>query len=528
MPCTIGSSDCVNLYETYSALLSTALPGMTKGLTFSAPPCATGANRTFSFSSARCDQGYVGIRASSVQLLYWPVRTVENFDYFCNHHSITAPVSPQTLPGTPTGSGPNTFVTGSLTITSPTIALSFSALSRYDDCGTTIDHTIITLLPEQLTSVRGARALFDWQPFNYGDLNWMCLTPDKSTYTLQNVMGPDCYQNVPAQAYWSDAVRFDRATNGQYENSKEQRAWTMMNDYQPHIIPPMSLWSETMQSIWGRSARWDIDGTWDPPIALQQEASVAKPTLPSTASATPTTFTYLTHPATVSPTPAKLGDTLPSPTEAPQPHRESTSAVPSEVVPSSATNVHGTGYAASSPPEETVVPEEEPRNSSGVHQGAAEEPEKSPQETVVPEAVPSGHSVKTDSPGAISITPLNVGTGDFIGTVILNSVTYSWKTGSSNRVILQNEYTSTWVTINDTTSTIDSQVLSTALVGMENPHPTVSAGDTSAPPADSIASGTQTTSSLDNPHRKTSRAVQLTSGTSTFFIAGLLFVVSLF
>lgn len=135
-------------------------------------------------------------------------------------------------------------------------------------------HTVVCMSGAILTHNR--------QPFNYGDLNWMCLASDNQTYTVQDVAGPDCYQNVPvssgrvsncsvkdadvrkAQAYWSDAVRYDRATNGRYQNSAEQREWTMMNDYQPHIIPAQTVWTETMQSIWGASASWFIDGTWDP------------------------------------------------------------------------------------------------------------------------------------------------------------------------------------------------------------------------------------------------------------------------
>lgn len=119
IPCSIEPSDCVDLFAAYESLASTALYTIATGQTISAPPCATDAGRSYSFSAATCYEGDVGIRASKVQLLYWPIRTVENSDYFCNYHYYPDIVTPKTLSGTPTGSGPNTFVTGSLTITSP-------------------------------------------------------------------------------------------------------------------------------------------------------------------------------------------------------------------------------------------------------------------------------------------------------------------------------------------------------------------------------------------------------------------------
>lgn len=113
------------------------------------------------------------------------------------------------IPGTPTASGgPNTFVTGTLTITSPTVALSYGGLSRIDGCGTTIDYTIITMKPGELSSVRGGRSLYDLRPFNFGDMNWMCASPTNSShFTVQDVEGENCSQNVPAQAYCKNPYR---------------------------------------------------------------------------------------------------------------------------------------------------------------------------------------------------------------------------------------------------------------------------------------------------------------------------------
>lgn len=126
--CSISPSDCTALWSSFNAPASS-----TRGVR-TGPPCPTPA---FSYSASSAapvtGYGYTGtctraggpygyIRASMAQLLYWPVRTVSNSDYFCNslyNIDLTNLSSPQTLTGTPTGSGPNTFVTGTLTITSP-------------------------------------------------------------------------------------------------------------------------------------------------------------------------------------------------------------------------------------------------------------------------------------------------------------------------------------------------------------------------------------------------------------------------
>ena len=67
-------------------------------------------------------------QTAGVRLLYWPVTRVGNV---CDGESATAegPV----ISGTATGDGPNTYadpdVIGTLTITSPTVAISFGRLA---------------------------------------------------------------------------------------------------------------------------------------------------------------------------------------------------------------------------------------------------------------------------------------------------------------------------------------------------------------------------------------------------------------
>lgn len=204
MPCRIEASDCVNLYRSYSSVVSTLIHDNSTVL---APPCATNGSQSIPFSTRLCKNGGlrvpVGVRGSSVQLLYWPVRTTEDSAYFCTQAAYSTGTSPSVIPGTRTrpDSGPNTFVVDStLTITSPTIALSYGGISRVDRCGPTLDSAIITMKPEDLMSIRGGRSLFDARPFNFGDLNWMCPSLGNSShFTVQDTQGPNCYQNVPAE-----------------------------------------------------------------------------------------------------------------------------------------------------------------------------------------------------------------------------------------------------------------------------------------------------------------------------------------
>ena len=258
MPCSIGPSDCANLWSTFASI--------TKNIAYDntdvpEPPCAT-SGTIVPFVTDICsvlpnEQGgdlpAPWVVAQAARLLYWPVRTVNGTDYLCSRSTDL----PQTVPGTRTGSGPNVFVTGNLTITSPTVGISFSGLSRIDGCGPTIDHTIFTAAPGQVSSVRGARAEFDILPFNYADLNWNCQVSDNSSsFTIQNTQGPNCYQDVQAAAYFESNPRFDELDDVWAGFSPNL---TMVNDYLPTIVPPL-LVSDLITSLWGKSAFWFVDG----------------------------------------------------------------------------------------------------------------------------------------------------------------------------------------------------------------------------------------------------------------------------
>ncbi|KAI5359952.1 hypothetical protein Slin15195_G118130 [Septoria linicola] len=279
MPCSINPSDCANLWRSFASATSVSL--VFANTSFPEPPCAL-TGTSVPFEAVACvntlGEGYSsGIIASSIELLYWPVRTAS---HFCTRTTfdITAKVTVSgrdtfrpTIEVTPTGP-PATFVADGLTITSPTVALSFSALRRGDGCGPTIEHTILPIPPEQLSSVRGARVGYFQEPFEFADLNWMCESPN-GTFTVQDSNGENCYQDVQGDAYWWASPQADWSRG-------DRTKMTILNNYKPYVVPDPKFATDELYKLWGTSAFWWVDGVFDPPIALTQASDAAGPTLP--------------------------------------------------------------------------------------------------------------------------------------------------------------------------------------------------------------------------------------------------------
>ncbi|UJO19778.1 uncharacterized protein CLAFUR5_10280 [Fulvia fulva] len=287
-PCSIGPNDCALLYSSWTRRYSqvSTQSGFAGLLN---PPCTTSTpSMSYSTNSAGKECNNCQVAGSKARLLYWPITTVPGSGNLCNKTAIT-------IPGTRTADGPNTFVTAGVTITSPTIGVSIASLSRVDGCGSTIATTIIPVNPEEISSVRGNRAMFTHMPFNFADLNWHC--PDGEYVTDDG--HHNCYQEVPAAAYFegtSNWVGLD-AMNVDWRTQKNLTIW---NDYHPQLLPPETM-MEAVHSIWGKGCNIHPDGIWDPPIALQEATSVVVPTNPyavptesqqtSTSTAAPATYT---------------------------------------------------------------------------------------------------------------------------------------------------------------------------------------------------------------------------------------------
>lgn len=262
-PCSIQPDDCRNLSSAFDAYVSqqgqvTIPPPLCNVSTGPAPTYSTGAN------NQTCDNCL--ILAHTARLLYWPITTAPGD--LCKHRGSTITPSP-------TGSAPNVFVTDGMTITSPSVAISFAQMSRADGCGTTIGHTIIPVKPEEVTSVRGFRALFDHKQFNFADLNYHCVSTNSTNYTIADGAGNDCYQAVPADAYFGGLN--NAAVLDQYV-FRTMSKWqsTIYNNYQPQILVPNTM-TKSISSIWGTSCIIHPDGVWDPPIALTPESVLDLP-----------------------------------------------------------------------------------------------------------------------------------------------------------------------------------------------------------------------------------------------------------
>lgn len=199
-PCSVNPAVCQSIYALNSSYVTLPSPMYGDLCVYS-----TSQTQTLSTNSLGlpCDDCY--IVASAARLLYWPVRTqsITGNDNLCNATSI------KILTGTPTGTGPNTYVTEGVTITSPSVGIWLGGVSRGDGCFATVSSTILVVPSSEVTSVRGARALFTMEPFAYQDLNYRCQAAGSDQYIIQDEPGDDCYQEVPATAYFGDRIAFD-------------------------------------------------------------------------------------------------------------------------------------------------------------------------------------------------------------------------------------------------------------------------------------------------------------------------------
>lgn len=275
-PCSISPEDCKLLYSSWTRHWSEfTKTDSTNGLLN--PPCTTSTTSyTYSTNSkgGSCDNCQV--IGSKIRLLYWPVITKDGSDNLCEGGKAV------TVTTAPTGSGPNTFVTDGVTITSPSVAVSIGGLSRVDECGTVIPHTIIPVLPEDVSSVEGARALFTHRPFNFANLNYRCLS-DPNTIFMTTGARTDCYQEVPASDYFQGLAN---AAGANWWDPDAFVGSTIWPNYAPQVLPPETL-TEAIRSLWGKDCNIHPDGVWDPPIALSKETDIPAP------EANCTSITYL-------------------------------------------------------------------------------------------------------------------------------------------------------------------------------------------------------------------------------------------
>jgi len=129
-------------------------------------PCPQPPLRSIITNAGDCAAGPSGyectINADMMQLYYWPV-TRENYDV-CDKTGTTV-----------TSNYPTTAMVGSVTITSPSVALSMPAILAYDRCGllgSRMENVVVSFPASQLSSGNGngMHAITHLQSFDYGHL----------------------------------------------------------------------------------------------------------------------------------------------------------------------------------------------------------------------------------------------------------------------------------------------------------------------------------------------------------------------
>ncbi|KAK3074132.1 hypothetical protein LTR53_003662 [Teratosphaeriaceae sp. CCFEE 6253] len=289
--CSISPDECDLLWSAYRSELSVANEATTTDASYTPlfpPTCLTaGATPTCSVCQ---------IVAASARVMYWEVKTVPGSGDLCNRTA-------ETVTARPTGP-PRSVITNGITITSPTVGISFGGLSRMDGCGTTVANTIVLANPEEIATVRGYHAFFSHWQFNFADLNYICASNASSNIPMD--ARDDCYQAVPADVYFAgEQEAFDI-----WMLTPEQRAnLTIGPDYHPRLLPPetmmpmiSSLWAKNNDSctIYPLGAQDTVDGPGDGTVVTVTTSSDAS-TSATTPTAAPVQYTTSSLSATALP-----------------------------------------------------------------------------------------------------------------------------------------------------------------------------------------------------------------------------------
>ena len=180
-------------------------------------------------------------------MLYWPVTTSDGD--LCNNTGVT-------IPGTPTGLGPNTFVTLGTTLTSPTLYISFSTvfaeIGGYPGAiyGPSYQNTVLPFASSEISTqclsdelIRNANGVLTGgpgTPLNFADLNYPhassvygCgVTDCQTNYLLAEFV--TTYANGSEGVYWE--------TQGT-DFPTDPRCYTIFDDYHPVLAAPAALTS---------------------------------------------------------------------------------------------------------------------------------------------------------------------------------------------------------------------------------------------------------------------------------------------
>lgn len=262
-PCSIGPNDCYSYYSSQQ----------TMNITASAPDAAVCTTEGFSscaYPNTDCVIAAGSGTSASCRLYYWPVTTTNGNICLNNGSTLINPPTATT--------GPNTAVFDNFTLTSPTVAISFAAISRSDGCGATVSNYILPLDPSRVYTIRGARADGVGVSMNFADLQTTCIEAG-------------CYTEVPWSAYASAPACYSAYDTNSLLCS------TILPDYNPQIDLDNLSELFTLDPSWGTACFGDIIGVFDPPIALTHAQNVAVASIPASATSTYASVTTIAAPA---------------------------------------------------------------------------------------------------------------------------------------------------------------------------------------------------------------------------------------
>ncbi|KAK5128415.1 hypothetical protein LTR85_003083 [Meristemomyces frigidus] len=212
-----GSEPLSISYDTYTIAETNYVGSFTPQ-----PPCCQ-------YTSALADDcGVCEIFGGTVQLLYWPSTSATQNGSQTNYTgTITAP--------------PATATTLGLTLTSPSVYISFQSAFATNACGYVgQNHTgfVISMRPQDVSSVVGY-VVFDYEPLNYTNLDFSEVILPLSVYEDQ------CFELCETIA---------------------------PEEYRPYLSVPSAILN--LDPAWA-TCQANLGGVYDPPIPLQPANSVA-------------------------------------------------------------------------------------------------------------------------------------------------------------------------------------------------------------------------------------------------------------
>lgn len=270
--CSIEPSDCDGLWKAYSTSLSAA-GGQTTNPPLETPPCM-GRSAASSYASVTEEIygcGDCTIYGNGVELVYFPTYP-SNRDMCAStptatltHYGPGAVITAyagKSYTGEGDAGGKKTAVVDGHTFTSGTAYISISTVYAVDRCsktfGTPVKDAILAMPSESVLSLRYEQNHFQQlmstdrvtgYPVSYADFNspipW-------SAWNGQNMCDPGGYGG------WACSII--------YEHS-----------FRPQLAIPPEI---TQLSPDFKNCQMWYNGLWDPPLALTEAASEAKPTLP--------------------------------------------------------------------------------------------------------------------------------------------------------------------------------------------------------------------------------------------------------